>query len=118
MYWTQIDERMAGDVVIIDLRGRLTVSEESRPVADTVRRLLREGQTRIIVNLTHVTFIDSLGVGDIVRAYTAALRAGGALRLCGVNSRVRAVLVATQLVSVLTSFETEQLALESFRGSD
>ena len=118
MYWTQIDERVVGDVVILDLRGRLTVAEESEPAADTVRRLLSEGRTKILLNLAHVPFIDSLGIGDIVRSFTAAKRAGGTLRLCAVNDRVRGVLQATQLISVIDSFESEQSGLESFRGSD
>jgi anti-sigma B factor antagonist len=118
MYWTRIDERVVGDVVILDLRGRMTVSEESKPAADTVRRLLAEGRTRILLNLAHVPFIDSLGIGDIARAFAATKRAGGELRVCGVNDRIRAVLVATQLTSVIDPFESEQLALDSFRGAD
>jgi anti-sigma B factor antagonist len=117
MYWTQIDERVVGDVVILDLRGRMTVSEESKPAADTVRRLLFEGRTKILLNLAHVPFIDSLGIGDIVRAFTATERAGGMLRLCGVNGRIRVLLVATQLSGVVDSFESEQLALDSFRDA-
>jgi anti-anti-sigma factor len=115
MYWTQIDERVVGDVVIVDLRGRMTVSEESRPAADTVRRLLNEGWTKILVNLENVQFIDSLGIGDVVRGFTAAGRAGGTLKLCGVHHRIRAVLVATQLNGVIASFASEQDALDSFR---
>ena len=117
MYWTQIDERLVGDVVILDLRGRMTVSEESKPAADSVRRLLLERRTKLLLNLAHVPFIDSVGIGDIVRAFTATQRAGGVLTLCGVNDRIRAVLDATQLSSVIDSFESEQLALDSFRGS-
>jgi anti-sigma B factor antagonist len=115
MYWTQIDERVAGDVAILDLRGRMTVSEESKPAADTVRRLLLEGQTKILLNLAHVPFIDSLGIGDIVRAFTATRRAGGMLKLCNVDGRIRSVLVAAHLSGVIDSFESEQLALDSFR---
>jgi len=118
MYWTQIDERAVGDVVILDLRGRMTVSEESKPAADTVRRLLAAGCNRILLNLAHVPFVDSLGIGDIVRAFAATQRAGGVLRLCGVNDRIRAVLVDTRLVDVIDSFESEQSGLESFRGSE
>jgi len=62
MYWTRIDERIVGDVVILDVRGRMTVSEESAPATETIRRLLAEGRTRILVNLTYVPFIDSLGL--------------------------------------------------------
>ncbi len=115
MYWTQIDERMVGDVAIVDVRGRMTVSEESRPAADTVRRLVAEGRTKILINLAHVPLIDSLGIGDVMRGFMATQRAGGTLKLCGVHHRIRTVLVATQLSSVIASFESEQEALDSFR---
>jgi anti-sigma B factor antagonist len=118
MYWTQIDERVVGDVAVLDLRGRVTVSEESKPASDTVRRLLREGQTKVLLNLAYVPFIDSLGIGDIVGAFTATRRCGGTLKLCNVDGRIRSVLVAAHLSGVIDTFESEQLALESFRGSD
>ena len=118
MYWTRVDERTVGDVVILDLRGRMTVSEETTPAADTVRRLLAEGRRKILLNLAHVPFVDSLGIGDIVRAFAATQRAGGTLRLCGVNERIRGVLVDTRLVDVIDAFESEQLGLDSFRGPD
>ena len=114
MYWTRIDERVAGDVVILDVQGRMTVSEESTPATVTIRRLLAEGRTRILVNLTQVPFIDSVGIGDLVRGFTATERAGGKLKFCGVHRRIRAVLDATQLSSVIESFESEQDALDSF----
>jgi len=118
MYWTQIDERVVGDVVIVDLRGRMTVYEESKPAADTVRRLLFEGRKNILINLAHVPLIDSLGIGDIVRGFMATEQAGGTLKLCGVDARTRAVLADLRLTDVIDSFESEQLALNSFRGSD
>ena len=106
---------MVGDVAIVDVRGRMTVSEESRPAADTVRRLVAEGRTKILINLAHVPLIDSLGIGDVMRGFMATQRAGGTLKLCGVHHRIRTVLVATQLSSVIASFESEQEALDSFR---
>jgi len=118
MFWTQIEERILGDVVVLDLRGWMTVSEESKALADTVRRLVLDGRTRVLLNLAHVPSVDSLGIGDIVRAFTIAQRAGGMLKLCGVNARIRAVLVETRLIDVVDSFESEQSGLDSFRASD
>ena len=115
MYWTQIDERVIGDVVVLDLRGRVTVSDESKPAADTVRRLLVQGRRKIVLNLAYVPFIDSLGIGDLVRGFTATQRAGGTLKLCGVGGRVRAVLGALHLGGVIDLFESEKEALDSFR---
>ena len=118
MYWTQIDERVVGDVVILDLQGRMTVSEESKPAVDTVRRLLGEGHRKILLNLAQVPFVDSLGIGDIARAFAVADRAGGILKLCGVTGQIRRVLDSTRLSDVIDSFESEQSGLDSFRRSD
>jgi anti-sigma B factor antagonist len=114
MHWTEIQTRTVGDVVLVDLRGRVTITDESALASDTIRELVRQGRTKILVNLVHVPYIDSLGVGDIVRGFIAAERAGGTLKLCGVAGRVRAVLDAIQLSGVIESFESEQDALCSF----
>jgi anti-sigma B factor antagonist len=118
MYWTQIDERVIGDVVILDLHGRMTVSEESKPAVDTVRRLLGDGHRKILLNLAQVPFVDSLGIGDIARAFAVTDRAGGSLKLCGVTGQIRRVLDSTRLSDVIDSFESEQSGLDSFRRSD
>ena len=114
MFWTQIEERVVGDVVILDLRGQATMSEESKPASDTVRALLVRGHFHILLNLARLPFIDSLGMGDIVRAFTATQKAGGTLKLCGVGSRAGTVLQATRLDSVIEAFDSEQEALNSF----
>jgi anti-sigma B factor antagonist len=117
VYWTQVDKRHAAGVVILDVHGQATVSSETRIVVDTIRQLLRDGETRILVNLAHVPYIDSLGIGDIVRGFTAAHRAGATLKLCGIAGRVRMILDATQLTAVIESFDLEQDALESFESA-
>jgi len=114
MFWTQVDERVVGDIVILDVRGRVTVSEESRRALDAIRRLVSDGRSKILVNLVYVPYIDSLGIGDIVRGFVAAQRAGATLKLCGVAGRIRAVLDATQLSGVIESFESEEDAVASF----
>mgnify|MGYP001385523402 FL=1 len=114
MHWTEIATRTVGDVVLVDLRGRATIADESALASDTIRELLREGRTKILVNLVHVPYIDSLGVGDIVRGFIATERAGGTLKLCGVAGRIRTVLDAIQLSGVIESYESEQDALRSF----
>jgi anti-sigma B factor antagonist len=116
MHWTEISTREVGDVVVVDLRGRVTIADESAHATDAIRELLRQGRTKILVNLVHVPYIDSLGVGDIVRGFIATERSGGILKLCGVAGRVRAVLVAIQLSGVIESFESEHDALVSFHA--
>ena len=116
MYWTQIDKRRIGDVMILDVHGRVTVSDETRIVVDAIKQLLQDGEKRILVNLAHVPYIDSLGIGDIVRGFAAANRAGATLKLCGIAGRVRTILDATQLTAVIESFDAEEDALASFEA--
>jgi len=114
MFWTRIERRLVDDLVVLDVYGRVTLTEQSRPLAETIREILAGGARKIIVNLSNVQFIDSVGIGDIVRGYTAARREGGVLKLCGAAGRVRTVFEATQLTGVIELFETEGEARRSF----
>ena len=78
MHWTEITERRSGDVVIFDLHGQMTLSgEESPRVLVEVRRVVREGCRKVLLNLTHVSYVDSTGIGEIAGAYTRVVREGG-----------------------------------------
>ena len=90
MHWTEIAERRSGDVVIFDLHGQMTLSDEESPrVLVEVRRVVREGCRKVLLNLTHVSYVDSTGIGEIAGAYTRVVREGGSLKLpaCPPESR-------------------------------
>ena len=77
-----IDERPVGDVVILDLEGRITIGEGSVQLRDTVRNLLEQGKKKILLNLGNVTYVDSSGIGELVRSYyTTTNTHGGKLKL-------------------------------------
>jgi anti-sigma B factor antagonist len=111
MHWTEIVDRRSGNVVVLELRGYLTLADEELRLMRHVGTLLEEGHRRFAVNLRHVSYIDSTGIGEIVGAYTKATRVGGRLNLCEVSARVREVLEATTLDTVLAAFETEAEAV-------
>src|SRR5262245_66434824 len=115
MHWTDISERRAGNVTILDLEGQMTLSGEEQPRLLThIRRVVQEGRRQVLLNLTHVSYVDSTGVGEIVGAYTRVVREGGMLKLCGVSARTQELLDTTNLGSVIESHMTEAAALESF----
>ena len=115
MHWTEISERRAeGGVVILHLRGHLTLSEEDKRLIPAIAALLDDGCRSLLLNLGQLAFIDSQGIGEIVGAYTRMTRQGGALKLCEVSPRVREVLRATNLDALLEMFETEVEALQAF----
>ena len=114
MHWSQISDRAAGDVVILDVRGHMTLSDEETSLFRYVCWLTEAGARRFVLNLRHVEFIDSVGIGEIVRCYMHVAEQGGSLKLCAVGPRIRDVLVATSLNTVIKMFETEAEALRSF----
>jgi anti-anti-sigma factor len=111
MHWTEIRTRHRGDVTVIDLRGHLTLGDEDRRLMPEVERLLGEGRHLFLLNLQHLSYVDSTGVGEIVGVYTRVTRHGGDVKLCHVPDRVQEILDSTRLDSVLQVIGTEEEAL-------
>jgi len=110
----QIDERTTGDVLILDVKGRITLGEGDEMLKDKVNSLLNQGQKKIVLNLAEVPYIDSAGLGEIVRTYTTVSRQGGNLKLLALTKRITDLLAITKLLTVFETYETESEAVQSF----
>ena len=73
----QIEERAVGDVIVLDLKGKITLGEGDELLKDKVNSLVNQGHKKIVLNLAEVPYIDSAGLGEIVRTYTTVSRQGG-----------------------------------------
>jgi anti-anti-sigma factor len=114
MHWTEIAERRSGDVVIFDLYGQMTLSGEEPPrLLAAVRRVVNKGCRKVILNLTHVSYVDSTGIGEIAGAYTRVAREGGSLKLAGVSPRIQELLDTTNLATIIGSCPDEAAALKA-----
>jgi anti-sigma B factor antagonist len=109
-----ITERRIGDVSILELDGRLILEEGEIPLRDSVDRLVAEGRNRIVLDLKHVTRLDSAGVGMIVCKYMTALRKGGTLKLLHPTLKAEELLHITRLSTVFEVFASEAEAIRSF----
>jgi len=112
-----IDQRGAGDVVILDLKGKVTLGEGDELLKDKVNSLLLQEHKKIILNLAGVPYIDSAGLGEIVRTYTTVSRQGGSLKLLNLTKRITDLLSITKLLTVFETFESESDAVRSFVAS-
>ncbi len=110
----QIDERVVGDVTILDLRGKMTLGEGDELLREKVSSLVSQGQKKLIMNLDGVPYIDSAGLGEIVRTYTTVSRQGGKLKLLNLTKRIEDLLSITKLLTVFEVFEDEAEALQSY----
>jgi anti-sigma B factor antagonist len=112
-----IEERAVGDVMVLDLKGRVTLGESDELLKDKVNSLINQGQKKLVLNLADVPYIDSAGLGEIVRTYTTVSRQGGSLKLLSLTKRITDLLSITKLLTVFETFESEQDAVKSFAGS-
>ena len=109
-----VELREAGDVVIVDLKGKLTAGLGDQILRDTIDELLAEDKRKILVNLSEVTFLDSAGVGELVAGLRTAKRFGAALKLLNASERVRSTLYMARLLPIFEMYAEEAEALEHF----
>jgi anti-sigma B factor antagonist len=113
----QIEERAVGDVMVLDLKGRITLGEGDELLKDKVNSLINQGQKKLVLNLADVPYIDSAGLGEIVRTYTTVSRQGGSLKLLNLTKRITDLLSITKLLTVFETFDSEAEAVKSFAAS-
>jgi anti-sigma B factor antagonist len=110
----QIEERVVNDVTILDLKGKITLGEGDEALKDKINSLVLQNRRRILLNLADVPYIDSAGLGEVVRTYTTVSRQGGQLKLVNLTKRITDLLAITKLLTVFETFESEADALKTF----
>jgi anti-sigma B factor antagonist len=113
----QIEERSAGDVTILDLKGKMTLGEGDEVLKDKINSLVLQGRKKLVLNLADVPYIDSAGLGEIVRTYTTVSRQGGNLKLLSLTKRITDLLSITKLLTVFETYDSEADAVRSFQTS-
>lgn len=110
----QIDERTIGEVVILDLKGNIVLNEGDVVLRDKVNSLIQQGKIKIVLNLAGVPYMDSAGLGEVVRSFATVRRHNGALKMVHLTKRITDLLTITKLLMVFDTFESESEALASF----
>jgi len=105
--------RHVDDVVVIEVGGRITMGDGSVVLREMVRELLDQGSRKIVLSLGEVNYIDSSGVGELVKTHTTTRNAGGQLRLANLSRRVDNLLQLTRLSAVFDIDPDEASAITS-----
>lgn len=113
----QIEERVAGDVTLLDLKGKLTLGEGDEILKDKINSLVLQGRLKIVLNLADVPYVDSAGLGEVVRTFTTISRQGGSLKLLNLTKRITDLLAITKLLTVFETYDNEADAVRSFASS-
>ncbi len=106
--------RKAGNIVIIDIEGKILLGEGDVEIKEAIDSLISQGNKNILLNLAKVPYIDSAGLGEIIRCFTSIRKNGGNLKLLAPNQRLIDLLTITKLVNVFDWHSDEAKALASF----
>jgi anti-anti-sigma factor len=100
-------------VTVVDCAGKLVAGLDVQSLNEQVRSCL-DNHASVVVNLGAVTFIDSSGLGLLVRLANTTRNSGPGLRFCGANDQIQKILELTKLKDVLRVHATEEQAIEAF----
>lgn len=109
-----VEIRKQADIVILDLKGKLTAGLGDQILRESIDEFLAEGWKRILINLSEVSFIDSAGVGELVAGLRTSRRFGAELKLLLTNERVRSTLYTARLLPIFDIHDSEDDALAGF----
>jgi anti-sigma B factor antagonist len=112
----KLKSREIDGVVVVDLIGRLTCGDPQMLFRNAVRRLVDEGNSRLVLNLSDVNFVDSSGLAELVSTRHLVTERLGDVNLMGLARRVKDLLVITKLVTAFACFEEESKAVAALQG--
>ena len=101
------------DIVVLEVKGRLTMGRESKQLEWSTDTLVRENRKKIVFDLSGVTGIDSTGVGIVVMSAGQIKKSGGQLHVCALG-HVEQVLRLTNLDRVVDLYPTLGAASSNF----
>jgi anti-anti-sigma factor len=111
-----ITERRSGDVTLLELKGRLVFYDGAALLRAHINDLVDQARLKFVLDLQHVTYMDSFGVGVLAAKYVSIRRKGGDVRLLCPSPRCNEVLKVSGLLRIFQTFESEREAVASFES--
>ncbi len=109
-----LSERIKEGIVILDAKGQMVAGESADRLREQLKAMAEAGPANVILNLAHVDYIDSSGLGALVMSFSALRKKEGTLKLLNLTRRNVELLVLTKLETVFEVYDDEQSAVNSF----
>jgi len=109
----EIKARQAGNIVILDLSGRIDV--DSANLVEVVGQCVRDGYADILCNLEDVEAIDYMGVSVVIIAYKEVFNHRGRIKFVNIPAHLKGVFAISGTDRVIEIYASEDLALNSFK---
>jgi len=114
----EITTREFDRVIVVDVVGKLTTTEGRTQLRDLIHVFCETGHKRFLLNLAGVDYVDSSGMGELVRCFSTVRQKGGEMKLLQVNKKVADLLQMTRLHTIFEIYSEERVALGTFgRGA-
>ena len=110
----KIQRRKSGDVVILDLEGKILIGDDIADLREAVDGLVRDKENKVLLNFEQVPYLDSTGLGEVVKSYTTIKRSGGMVKILNLSSKVKDLMTITKLITVFETYDDEDQAVASF----
>lgn len=111
----QINETQVGSATVIEIKGKILMGEGDVVIKKKIDEMLAKSTKNIVLDLSAVPYIDSSGLGELIRCYTAVKKAGGNLKLANLTDKIVDLLTITKLVTVFEYYKSVNEAVGSFK---
>jgi len=111
----EITKRHVDDITILDLKGKLTAGGGAELLRDTVASIVFQGDRKVVLNLAGVAYMDSSGLGELVRCSLIVQREKGTIKLVNLTSKITDLLAITKLLTIFDTFDSEDACLKAMR---
>jgi anti-anti-sigma factor len=109
--------KQSGGVSVLGFRASAQLTHSAHELEDLRREVLEQSDSRVIIDLSRVTKIDSAGLGQLMSCYSHLVRNQGSLKVVHATPEVRKVLDMTGISTLIPAFNDEQEAVRSFTPS-
>ena len=111
----KIEKRKVGNVTILDLKGKILFGDGIDELRQSINGAIKDGEKQMVLNFSEVPYLDSTGLGEVVRSYTTLKKAGGTIKIANLTNKVQDLLSVTKLITVFETFQDEDQAVKSFK---
>ncbi len=102
------------DAVIILLKGNVMGGEDTKNFNETLHKVIEEGKKNVIIDVSHVKFMNSSGLGMLIGGLTTVKKSEGRLILAGVTEKIESLLIITKLITIFETSDTVDDAVKKF----
>jgi anti-sigma B factor antagonist len=111
----KIEKRKKNNVVILDLKGKILFGDGIEELRTAINNAIKEDEKNLLLNFAEVPYLDSTGLGEVVRSYTTLKKVGGTVKIVNLTNKVKDLLTVTKLITVFEAFENEDDGIKSFK---